>query len=56
MFSLPEDHSQLQSFIDKYNKNQEQLQTLAAVDDLLSGNLIACDDFVTELVWVFIIS
>ena len=38
-FKLPDDHSQLKSFIEKYDKNQQQLQTLAAVDDLLSGML-----------------
>ena len=27
VFNLPQDHSQLQSFIDKYKKNQQQLQT-----------------------------
>ena len=36
-FKLPDDHSQLKSFIEKYDKSQQQLQTLAAVDDLLSG-------------------
>ncbi len=37
VFSLPHDHAQIKSFIDKYDKNQEQLQNLAAMDDLLSG-------------------
>ena len=39
VFTLPDDLSQLQSFIDKYDRNQQQLQTLVAVDDLLSGKL-----------------
>ena len=38
-FNLSDDHSQLKSFIEKYDKNQQQLQTLAAVNDLLSGML-----------------
>ena len=37
IFSLPDDHTAMKSFIDKYNKNQQQLKTLAAIDDLLSG-------------------
>ena len=41
MFTLPNDHTQLKSFIDKYDQNQQQLQTLAAVDDLLSGKLLS---------------
>ncbi len=37
MFSLPCDRDQMQSFIQKYDKNQEHLEELAAMDDLLSG-------------------
>ena len=33
-FSLPNEHAERRSFIDKYDKNQQQLQTLAARDDL----------------------
>ena len=35
---LPHEDSQMKSFIEKYDRNQQQLQTLAARDDLLSGN------------------
>lgn len=45
LFTLSDDKAHLQSFIDKYNKNQEQLQTLAAIDDLLSGAYTIKEDF-----------
>ena len=32
--SLPADHIAMKSFIDQYNKIQQQLETLAAIDDL----------------------
>ena len=38
VFKLPHEDSQMKSFIEKYDRNQQQLQTLAARDDLLSGN------------------
>ena len=38
VFSLPADHTAMKSFIDKYNKNQQQLKTLAAIDDLSGMN------------------
>ena len=37
VFSLPSNAEEMKSFVDKYNKNQEQLQALSAMDDLLSG-------------------
>ena len=37
VFRLPHENSQMKSFIEKYDRNQHQLQTLAAMDDLLSG-------------------
>ena len=37
IFTLPSDHEEMKSFIEKYDKNQKRLQTLAAMDDLLSG-------------------
>lgn len=39
VFRLPHENSQMKSFIEKYDRNQQQLQTLAAMDDLLSGNV-----------------
>lgn len=40
-FDLAPDMNQLQSFVTKYNLTQQQLKSLAAMDDLLSGKL--CD-------------
>ena len=40
VFSLPHDDTHMKSFIQKYDKTQQQLQTLAAMDDLLSGTTI----------------
>ena len=40
VFTLPSDHEEMKSFIEKYDKNPKQLQTLAAMDDLLSGILV----------------
>lgn len=39
-FSLPRDRTENKSFIDKYDKNQQQLQELAAMDELLSGRVL----------------
>ena len=36
VFTLPSDHEEMKSFIEKYDKNQKQLQTLATMDDLSS--------------------
>lgn len=39
MFSIPPQDSDTSTFKLKYNKTQKQLQSIAAVDDLLSGML-----------------
>ena len=36
-FTLPDDKDLMEKFVAKYDKNQQQLKTLAAMDDLLSG-------------------
>ena len=38
VFKLPQEDSKMKIFIEKYDRNQQQLQTLAARNDLLSGN------------------
>ena len=37
VFRIPEDESEIALFKTKYNTTQKQLQTIAAMDDLLSG-------------------
>lgn len=37
VFTLPDDKDLMEKFVAKYDKNQQQLKTLAAMDDLLSG-------------------
>lgn len=60
LFTLSDDKAHLQSFIDKYNKNQEQLQTLAAIDDLsgaytIKGFTSAWDNLLPILCGIFTI-
>lgn len=40
VFELPKDKKSMQTFIEKYDEVQEQLSTIAAMDDLLSGRAI----------------
>ena len=41
-YHLPDDDAQMATFVEKYDKVQKQLETVAAMDDLLSGNVCVC--------------